>query len=104
MGDCQNEDLRVDFDRTLKLKFLGSKVTTDAGLLAYRELDEALRLTETGAESVLDSRLGQNKQHGVSGGQGLNHFGGRRGRWPAVVSGGRPADMGAGGRGWGQVG
>ena len=65
MGDCQNGDLRVNFDRTLKLKFLGSQVTTDAGLLAYRELDEALRLTETGAESVQDSRLGQNKQHGL---------------------------------------
>jgi hypothetical protein len=65
MGDCQNEDLRVNFDRTLKLKFLGSQVTTDAGLLAYRELDEALRLTATGAESLQDSRLGQNKQHGL---------------------------------------
>jgi hypothetical protein len=65
MGDCQNGGLRVDFDRTLKLKFLGSQVTTDAGLLVYRELDEALHLTETGAESVQDSRLGQNKQHGI---------------------------------------
>lgn len=42
MGDCRNEDLRVDFDRTLKLRFLESKVTTDAGLLAYRKLDETL--------------------------------------------------------------
>jgi len=65
MGDCQNGDLRVNFDRTLKLRFLGSQVTTDAGLLAYRELDEALRLTVTGAESLQDSRLGQNKQHGL---------------------------------------
>jgi Transposase DDE domain group 1 len=65
MGDCQNEELRVRFDPSLKLTFLGSKVTTDAGLLAYRELDEAMGLTEMGAAVVEDSRLGQNKQHGL---------------------------------------
>ena len=63
MGDCQNEDLRVQFDRRLKLKFLGSQVTTDAGLLAYRELDETLGLTQIDAESLHDTRLGSNKQH-----------------------------------------
>jgi Transposase DDE domain group 1 len=65
MGDCQNEDLRVSFDSRLKLIFLGSQVTTDAGLLAYRELDEALGLTKRSAERLQDSRLGQNKQHGL---------------------------------------
>ena len=65
MGDCQNRDLRVQFDRRLRLKFLGSKVTTDAGLLAYRELDEAFRLTEMAADASEDSRVGKNKQHGI---------------------------------------
>ncbi len=41
MGDAKNDDLRVSFDSRLKLKFLGSQITTDTGLLAYRELDEA---------------------------------------------------------------
>ena len=63
MGDAKSDDLRVGFDSRLKLRFCGSKVTSDAGLLAYRELDEALGLTEIGADLVTDSRLGSNKQH-----------------------------------------
>ena len=65
MGDGQNGDLRVDFDRRLRLKFLGSKVTTDAGLLAYRELDETFGLTELADDLLGDSRIGKNKQHGL---------------------------------------
>ena len=63
MGDSQNEELRVSFDSRLKLKFFGSQIMTDAGLLAYRELDETLGLTEMGAVVLTDSRLGSNKQH-----------------------------------------
>jgi DDE family transposase len=65
MGDCQIEDLRAGFDSRLKLKFLGSQVTTDAGLLAYRELDEALGLTGMASVVLTDSRQGSNKQHGL---------------------------------------
>ena len=60
MGDSQNDPLRVDFDRQIKLEFHGSTVTSDAGLLAYRELDEALGLTSTAANGLHETRTGQN--------------------------------------------
>ena len=56
MGEARKDALRLDFDRKLKLEFHGTKVTSDAGLLAYRELDEALGLT-----SVIDSELSDNR-------------------------------------------
>src|SRR2546430_16712661 len=65
MGDSQNDTVRVDFDRKIKLEFHGSTVTSDAGLLAYRELDDALRLTTTAATGLHDTRTGQNTQHSL---------------------------------------
>jgi hypothetical protein len=65
MGDSHNDPLRVDFDRAIKLEFHGSTVTSDAGLLAYRELDDALQLTTSAATSLHDSRSGQNTQHNL---------------------------------------
>jgi hypothetical protein len=65
MGESQNGPLRLDFDRQLKLEFHGSSVTSDAGLLAYCELDDTLRLTSTAANGLHDTRTGQNTQHSL---------------------------------------
>ena len=63
MGDRRKQALRIQSDGKLKLKFHGTKITSDAGLLAFRELDEAFRLTEKGSTLLSDRRRGKNTQH-----------------------------------------
>ena len=60
MGEARKDALKLDFDRRLKLEFHGTKVTSDAGLLAYRELDDALGLTTMTDSELCDNRTGKN--------------------------------------------
>jgi hypothetical protein len=60
MGEARKDALRLDFARRLKLEFHGTKVTSDGGLLAYRELDEALGLTSIVESELRDIRTGKN--------------------------------------------
>ncbi len=75
MGESKQGRLRVDFDRRLKLEFHGSKVTSDASLLAYRELDDAIELTEMAGDVLADSRTGKNGRHGMVRQFGQSVFG-----------------------------
>ena len=51
----------------IRLEFRGATITSDAGLLACRELDDALGLTETANECLQESRGGRNVQHRLVG-------------------------------------
>src|SRR5215210_4000182 len=66
-GEADRSALRLDFDRRLMLQFRGSTITSDAGLLAYRELDHALHLTDTAADKLADARAGKNGRHRLAG-------------------------------------
>src|SRR5881275_465558 len=62
-----NKALRVAFDRRVKLEFHGARITSDGGLLAYRELDDALGLTAMGVSALAEGRRGRNIRHRLLG-------------------------------------
>jgi hypothetical protein len=66
-GESNDGVLKLDFDRRLTVQFCGSVVTSDAGLLAYRELDDALGLTAMAGETLADARTGKNGRHALVG-------------------------------------
>ena len=66
-GEAENGGLRLGFDHHLRLEFRGAKVTTDAGLLAARELDGVLGLTEMAGVMIEDGRTGKNIRHELTG-------------------------------------
>ena len=66
-GESDSDALRFDFNRRLKLEFHGSSVTSDAGLLAYRELDDALGLVNIAEQHLVDGRTGRNGRHDLVG-------------------------------------
>ena len=63
MGESQQEPLSLEFDARVRLEFVGSKITSDAGMVAYRELDGKLGLTAMAGQFLRERRTGRNIQH-----------------------------------------
>jgi len=57
--------MKLGFDGGIKIEFHGAKVTSDGGLLAYRDLDNALGLFDSVSVNFHDNRTGRNIQHAV---------------------------------------
>ncbi len=59
-GKSDFGDLRAGFGRRLKLEFHGSCIASDAGLLPFRDFDDALGLPEIADAALSDVRTGKN--------------------------------------------
>jgi hypothetical protein len=66
-GEARELPLSPAFDRRIKLKFHGTRITSDGGLLAYRELQAALGLTAVAVTKLFDGRRGKNARHTLGG-------------------------------------
>ena len=57
--------MKVGFGGGIKLEFHGAKVSSNGGLLAYRDLDYALGLFDSISSVFHDNRTGRNIQHAL---------------------------------------
>jgi hypothetical protein len=64
-GESISAPLKVGFDRRLKLQFHGAQLSSDGGLIVFRELDDALGLTEMASWELRDTRTGKNSRHNL---------------------------------------
>jgi len=62
-GKKNKKDVVFEFNSAIKLEFCGAKITSNAGLLLHRELDETFNFTADLANELADFRTGDNISH-----------------------------------------
>ena len=66
MGDVESGPMQLSFNPQLRVEFRGATVTSDAGLLLPRELDERLGRGALIERHLSDPRTGRNSQFSLA--------------------------------------
>ncbi|MCX5659275.1 MAG: transposase [Planctomycetota bacterium] len=66
MGEARKEALKLGFDGSVRLEFHGATVSSDGGLLPYRDLDDAWVFTAPAGATLTDGRTGTIIRHSLT--------------------------------------
>ena len=62
-GEAKKEAIRPDFNKSIFIAFAGAKITSDAGFLLMREVDQRFAIIESGCNHLVDERSASHKKH-----------------------------------------
>ena len=62
-GEAQKEAIQPDFNKSIIIDFAGAKITSDAGFLLMREVDQRFGLIENGCKHLVDNRSASHSKH-----------------------------------------
>lgn len=62
-GEAQKDAVRPNFNRSIFVDFAGAKITSDAGFLLMREIDQRFGIIEGGGTHLVDKRSTSHKKH-----------------------------------------
>jgi hypothetical protein len=62
-GEAQKDAIRPDFNKSIFIDFAGAKITSDAGFLLMREIDQRFGIMESGCNRLVDERSAPHKKH-----------------------------------------
>ena len=63
IGEAEKEAIRADFNKSIFLDFAGAKITSDAGFLLMREVDQRFGIIESGCNHLVDDRSASHMKH-----------------------------------------
>ena len=62
-GEAKNDAMRPGFNKSIFIDFAGAKITSDAGFLLMREVDQRFDIIQSGCKLLKDARSASHTKH-----------------------------------------